>query len=74
MKLMSATIEINAFSNRSRLKELRVAHRDLDMALVKMTKSNQIDQLRVKRLKKRKLVLKDMIVKLESELIPNLNA
>jgi hypothetical protein len=74
MKIMSATIEINAFSNRSRLKELRVAHRDLDMALVKMTKSNQIDQLRVKRLKKRKLVLKDMIVKLESELIPNLNA
>jgi hypothetical protein len=74
MKIMSATIEINAFSNRSRLKELRVAHRDLDMALVKMTKANQIDQLRVKRLKKRKLVLKDMIVKLESELIPNLNA
>jgi hypothetical protein len=71
---MSATIELNAFGNRSRLKELRVAHRDLDMALVKMTKSNQVDQLRVKRLKKRKLVLKDMIVKLESELIPNLNA
>jgi len=71
---MSATIELNAFGNRSRLKELRVAHRDLDMALVKMTKSTQVDQLRVKRLKKRKLVLKDMIVKLESELIPNLNA
>ena len=74
MIIMSATIEINTFSNRSRLKELRVAHRDLDMALVKMTKSTQVDQLRVKRLKKRKLVLKDMIVKLESELIPNLNA
>ena len=71
---MSATIELNAFGNRSRLKELRVAHRDLDLALVKMTKSTQVDQLRVKRLKKRKLVLKDMIVKLESELIPNLNA
>ena len=71
---MSATIELHAFGNRSRLKELRVAHRDLDLALVKMTKSTQVDQLRVKRLKKRKLVLKDMIVKLESELIPNLNA
>jgi hypothetical protein len=71
---MSATIEINAFGSRSRLKELRVAHRDLDMALVKLTKSPQIDQLRVKRLKKRKLKLKDMIVRLESELIPNLNA
>ena len=71
---MSATIEINAFGNRGRLKELRVAHRDLDMAIVKLTKSTQIDQLRVKRLKMRKLKLKDMIVKLESELIPNLNA
>jgi hypothetical protein len=71
---MSATIEMNAFGNRGRLKELRVAHRDLDMAIVKLTKSTQIDQLRVKRLKMRKLKLKDMIVKLESELIPNLNA
>ena len=61
---MSATIELNAFGNRSRLKELRVAHRDLDLALVKMTKSAPIDQLRVKRLKKRKLVLKAMIVQL----------
>ena len=65
---------MNAFGNRGRLKELRVAHRDLDMAIVKLTKSTQIDQLRVKRLKMRKLKLKDMIVKLESELIPNLNA
>ena len=71
---MSATIETNAFGNRSRLKELRVAHRDLDLALLKLNKSPQIDQLRVKRLKMRKLKLKDMIVKLESELIPNLNA
>lgn len=71
---MSATIEINAFGNRSRLKELRVAHRDLDLALLKLNKSPQVDQLRVKRLKMRKLKLKDMIVKLESELIPNLNA
>ena len=73
-EIMSATIETTAFGSRSRLKELRVAHRDLDLAILKLAKSPQADQLRMKRLKKRKLMLKDMIVKLESELIPNLNA
>jgi hypothetical protein len=71
---MSSTIEFNAFGNRVRLKELRVAHRDLDLTINKLAKNPKVDQLRVKRLKKRKLVLKDMIVRLESELIPNLNA
>lgn len=71
---MSSTIEINAFGNRVRLKELRVAHRDLDLTINKLTRNPQFDQLRIKRLKKRKLLLKDMIVRLESELIPNLNA
>ena len=33
-----------------------------------------IDQLRIRRLKKRKLVLKDMIMTMESELIPDLDA
>ena len=71
---MSSAIEISAFGNRVRLKELRVAHRDLDLTINKLTKNPQVDQLRIKRLKKRKLLLKDMIVRLESELIPNLNA
>ena len=71
---MTATIETSAFGERTRLKELRVAHRDLDAAISKLVKSPQVDQLRIKRLKKRKLMLKDMIVRLESELIPNLNA
>ncbi len=71
---MSATIDTNVFGNRERLKELRVAHRDLDVTISSITRGTQVDQLRVKRLKKRKLVLKDMIVRLESELIPNLNA
>jgi hypothetical protein len=33
-----------------------------------------VDQLRVRRLKKRRLILKDMITQLESELIPDLDA
>jgi hypothetical protein len=71
---MTATIEIDTFGNRVRLKELRVAHRDLDLTINKLTRGAQVDQLRIKRLKKRKLMLKDMIVHLESDLIPNLNA
>ena len=73
-QIMTASIETEAFGNRVRLKELRVAHRDLDLTINKLTRGSQVDQLRIKRLKKRKLMLKDMIVRLESELIPNLNA
>jgi len=71
---MTASIETNLFANRVRLKELRVAHRDLDVTIAELNKRPHVDQIRVTRLKKRKLVLKDMIVRLESELIPNLNA
>lgn len=71
---MSATIETNAFGNRVELKELRVAHRDLDLSIDKLASGPQVDQLKIKRLKKRKLLIKDMIVRLESELIPDLNA
>jgi hypothetical protein len=71
---MTATIDISAFGNRVRLKELRVAHRDLDITICELADKSEVDQLRVKRLKKRKLMLKDMIIRLESELIPNLNA
>jgi hypothetical protein len=71
---MTARIETNLFANRVRLKELRVAHRDLDFTIEELASDPLIDQIRVKRLKKRRLVLKDMIVRLESDLIPNLNA
>jgi len=71
---MTARIETSLFANRVRLKELRVAHRDLDTTIDQLTSDPFIDQIRIRRLKKRKLVLKDMIVRLESDLIPNLNA
>ena len=71
---MTGIVDKDAFGGRTRLKELRVAHRDLDLTIDKLISGPQVDQLRVKRLKKRKLMLKDMIVRLESEMIPNLNA
>lgn len=67
-------IVTHAFGNHTQLKELRVAHRDLDVAITELVGIPHADQLRVRRLKKQKLVLKDMINRLESELIPDINA
>lgn len=71
---MSASIETTLFANRAQLRELRMAHRDLDEEIARLVGNPHMDQLLISRLKKRKLLLKDMIVKLESALIPNLNA
>lgn len=57
-----------------RIKELRVEHRDLDEAIIRMTESVYVDQLQLVRLKKRKLMLKDQIARLESKLIPDIEA
>ncbi len=59
---------------RAALFELRVEHRDLDQAIAHMLESPYTDQLRLCRLKKRKLKLKDQIAYLESKLIPDLDA
>lgn len=56
------------------LDELRIEHRDLDEVIKYMIETRHPDSMRIQRLKKRKLRLKDMITKLESELIPNLDA
>ena len=71
---MIDNVDTQSFGNRTRLKELRVAHRDLDIAISELSKNPHVDQLRIRRLKKQKLRLKDMIARLESELIPDLNA
>ncbi|MEO8804150.1 MAG: YdcH family protein [Rudaea sp.] len=56
------------------LVELRIEHRDLDNAIVRLCADTQYDELQLKRLKKRKLVLKDTIARLESKQIPDLDA
>ncbi len=56
------------------LEELRVEHRDLDEVIHHLLDTGHHDTMRIQRLKKRKLKLKDMISKLESELIPDLDA
>ena len=58
----------------SQLVELRTEHRDLDDAIARLAASIEADELAVKRLKKRKLRIKDMIAYLENQLIPDLDA
>ena len=59
---------------RSSLEALREEHRDLDAAITSLDEAPYTDQLRLRRLKKRRLLLKDQIARLESELIPDLDA
>jgi hypothetical protein len=54
-----------------RLNELRVEHRDLDLAIARLHENIVADELAIKRLKKRKLQLKDAIIRFESALIPD---
>lgn len=58
----------------AQLVELRLEHRDLDDAIARLAHNIEADELAVKRLKKRKLRIKDMIAALESKLIPDLDA
>ena len=59
---------------RQRLAQLRIEHRDLDDAIARLSEGPYVDQLQLRRLKKRKLQLKDAIARLQSELIPDLDA
>ncbi|MDH4074175.1 MAG: DUF465 domain-containing protein [Gammaproteobacteria bacterium] len=71
---MSGKVDTESFKRFERLRELRVTHRDLDYLIDRLSNDPLVDQLRIRRLKKRRLILKDMIVKLESELIPDMDA
>ena len=64
--------EIEALQHK--LEELRLEHRDLDDVIHHLVESDYPDQLQLKRLKKRKLRLRDSIEIIQSKLIPDLDA
>jgi hypothetical protein len=77
VKAMAETennVDRELFRNMEKLRQLRIEHRDLDEVISRLSLDMHIDELQLKRLKKRKLMLKDQITRLESELIPDLNA
>ncbi|MBY0431590.1 MAG: DUF465 domain-containing protein [Rhodospirillales bacterium] len=57
-----------------KLAELRLEHRDLDDVIARVAHGTTIDQMQIQRLKKRKLLLKDQIIRLESSLVPDIIA
>ncbi|MBI2253020.1 MAG: DUF465 domain-containing protein [Proteobacteria bacterium] len=59
---------------RVQLEELRSEHRDLDEAIRAMSEASPFNQLQIQRLKKRKLAIKDQMMKLESKLLPDIIA
>ncbi len=59
---------------RQKLEELKSEHRDLDAVIEVLTSSPPYDQLRLQRLKKRKLVIRDLVMRLESLLVPDIIA
>ena len=67
-------VNTDLFKNIERLRQLRIEHRDLDDIISRLTMDFKVDELQMKRLKRRKLMLKDQITRLESQLIPDLNA
>ena len=58
----------------ARLTALESEHRDLDEVIARLTESATVDQLQLRRLKKRKLQLKDQITRLHSIILPNIIA
>jgi hypothetical protein len=59
---------------RQRISELQLEHRDLDDAIARLSENPLPDQLRMQRLKKRKLLLKDQLTHLERQLDPDVLA
>jgi hypothetical protein len=59
---------------KARIEALKGEHRDLDEAIARLGEQAPFNPVDVQRLKKRKLALKDLIAKLESQLLPDIIA
>jgi hypothetical protein len=59
---------------RTKLRLLEQEHRDLDDAIRALEEAGNVDQLQLRRLKKKKLSLKDQIILVENQLIPDIIA
>lgn len=66
--------DAEALSLRDQLHDLQIEHRDLDQVIAHLTENPPPDELLIRRLKKRKLGLKDKILLLEEMLTPDIPA
>jgi hypothetical protein len=69
-----APMDLDVEALKAKLAALKSEHRDLDAIIARIAERAPFDQLQLQRLKKRKLMLKDQISKIESELLPDIIA
>jgi hypothetical protein len=72
--MATMTMENNTEEIKRRISELNLEHRDLDRAIEALEQNPLHDELQLKRLKKRKLMLKDQIFMLNRQLVPDIPA
>ena len=73
--MVNATLNEDEIANlQAQINELHIEHRDLDQVIAHLTEIPPPDDLLVRRLKKRKLALKDRILLLEAMLVPDIPA
>ncbi len=71
---MGTAMPPNVEEIKRRISELNLEHRDLDRAIEALEQNPLHDELQLKRLKKRKLMLKDQIFMLQRQLVPDIPA
>ena len=67
-------MDLDVEALKARIAALKSEHRDLDEAIVQLSDTVPVNHLHLQRLKKRKLALKDLILKLEAKLLPDIIA
>jgi len=73
--MVNATLNEDEIANlQAQINEFHIEHRDLDQVIAHLTENPPPDDLLVRRLKKRKLALKDKIILLEEMLVPDIPA
>ena len=74
VKFGLSAMDLDVEALKAKLASLKIEHRDLDDVIARLAERAPFDQLHLQRLKKRKLLLKDQISKIESELLPDIIA
>jgi hypothetical protein len=67
-------MDLDVEAIKAKLESLKIEHRDLDEAIQRLGEQGPFNPVHLQRLKKRKLALKDLIAKLESQLLPDIIA
>lgn len=67
-------MDLDTETLKAKLALLKTEHRDLDRVIARLSEHAPSEQLQLQRLKKRKLLLKDQISRIESELLPDIIA